>query len=162
VQVRRVAPGQAGIGGQRVMDVMQCVPLRPRQLELVVLLGTHIERYGTGKDGRLFIGPRGGVVAEWSYLDVFHQASRVTLTDAEAHRPLMGRPYDLRHAAVSTWLNAGVPRTQVAEWAGHSVLLRAYAKCIVGQQHEAKRRIEDATRDEPREVAADDAEYELG
>jgi len=36
----------------------------------------------------------------------------------------------------------------VADWAGHSVdvLLRVYAKCISGQQHEAKRRIEEATR----------------
>jgi len=67
----------------------------------------------------------------------------------------MGRPYDLRHAAVSTWLNAGVPAAQVADWAGHSVdvLLRVYVKCIAGQQGEAKRRIEDAMRplerDEP-------------
>jgi hypothetical protein len=40
-----------------------------------------------------------------------------------------------------------VPAPQVAEWAGHSVdvLLRVYAKCISGQQHEAKRRIEEAT-----------------
>ena len=60
----------------------------------------------------------------------------------------MGRPYDLRHAAVSTWLNAGVPAAQVAEWAGHSVdvLLRVYVKCIAGQQGEAKRRIEEAMR----------------
>jgi hypothetical protein len=52
------------------------------------------------------------------------------------------------HAAVSTWLNAGVPAPQVAEWAGHSVdvLLRVYAKCITGQQADAKRRIEEATR----------------
>jgi len=31
---------------------------------------------------------------------------------------LAGRPYDLRHAAVSLWLNAGVPATEVAERAG--------------------------------------------
>ena len=43
--------------------------------------------------------------------------------------PFALRPYDLRHAAVSTWLDAGVGRTQVAEWAGHSValLLQVYA-----------------------------------
>jgi len=37
---------------------------------------------------------------------------------------------------------------QVADWAGHSVhvLLRVYAKCISGQQDEAKRRILEATR----------------
>ncbi len=44
------------------------------------------------------------------------------------------RPYDLRHAAISTWLNSGVPPTKVATWAGHSVdiLLKIYAKCIDG------------------------------
>jgi hypothetical protein len=53
-----------------------------------------------------------------------------------------------RHAAVSAWLNAGVPAPQVADWAGHSVdvLLRVYAKYISGQQAEAQRRIEEATR----------------
>jgi hypothetical protein len=61
----------------------------------------------------------------------------------EAASPLAARPYDLRHATVSTWLNAGVPPTQVAEWAGHSVhvLLRVYAKCIVGQDEAARLRI---------------------
>jgi integrase len=99
-------------------------------------------------NGQIFTGPRGGIIAEWGYLEVFHAARREALTPAEAQTPLMGRPYDLRHAAVSTWLNAGVPAAQVAEWAGHSVdvLLRVYVKCIAGQQGEAKRRIEDAMR----------------
>jgi len=40
-------------------------------------------------------------------------------------------------------LNAGVPATQVAEWAGHSVavLLRVYAKCIAGQEDSAQQRV---------------------
>src|SRR5207247_10444215 len=69
-------------------------------------------------------------------------AREEALAGTEAKSPLMGRPYDLRHAAVSTWLNAGVPAAQVAEWAGHStdVLLRVYVKCIAGQQGEAKDR----------------------
>jgi hypothetical protein len=48
---------------------------------------------------------------------------------------------------VSTWLNAGVAPPQVADWAGHSVhvLLRVYARCISGQQAEAKQRILDLT-----------------
>jgi hypothetical protein len=48
--------------------------------------------------------------------------------------------------ADSTWLNAGVPATQVAAWAGHSVavLLQIYAKCLVGQQDAARRRIDAA------------------
>lgn len=47
---------------------------------------------------------------------------------------------------MSTWLNAGVPAPQVAEWAGHSVhvLLKVYAKCIDGQEEAARRRIENA------------------
>ena len=79
------------------------------------------------------------------------QARDDAFTPSETASLLARRPYDLRHAAVSTWLNAGVPAPQVAEWAGHSVdvLLRVYAKCISGQQEDAKRRIEEATR--PRE-----------
>jgi integrase len=62
--------------------------------------------------------------------------------------PLARRPYDLRHACVSTWLNGGVAPTQIAEWAGHSVdiLLRIYAKGLIGQDEIAKRRITEALR----------------
>lgn len=61
----------------------------------------------------------------------------------EVATPLARRPYDLRHAGVWTWLNAGVPSTQVAEWAGHSVAVphQIYAKTIVGQDEVARRRI---------------------
>jgi integrase len=133
------------------------VPIHP---ELVTLLRDHLERFGTGPGGRIFSGPRGGIVAEWSYLEVFHAARREALSDAEAMTPLLGRPYDLRHAAVSTWLNAGVPAAQVAEWAGHSVdvLLRVYIKCIAGQQGEAKRRIEDAMRPQEEDILARDSD----
>jgi hypothetical protein len=44
-------------------------------------------------------------------------ARPAALTPDEAASQLARRPYDLRHAAVSTWLNAGVPATQVAAWA---------------------------------------------
>ena len=37
-----------------------------------------------------------------------------SLMPAEVASPLRRRPYDLRHAAVSTWLNGGVPALQVA------------------------------------------------
>ncbi len=42
----------------------------------------------------------------------------------------------------------GVYPTQVAEWAGHGVdvLLRIYAKCVVGQDELAKCRISEALR----------------
>ena len=64
----------------------------------------------------------------------------------EVASPLAGRPYDLRHAAVSLWLNAGVPATEVAERAGHSVevLLRVYAKCLDDGEGITNQRIEAA------------------
>ena len=73
-------------------------------------------------------------------------ARAATLIDTECASPLAKRLRDLRYAAVSLWLNAGVPPTQVAEWAGHSVnvLLSVYAKCVYGQDEVARIRIEAA------------------
>jgi hypothetical protein len=52
----------------------------------------------------------------------------------------------LRHAAVSTWLNAGVPPADVAQWAGHSVeiLLKIYAKCLDGGMELLRKRVQEA------------------
>jgi hypothetical protein len=57
------------------------------------------------------------------------------------------------HAAVSTWLNAGVPAPQLAARAGHSVrvLLEVYAKCIDGEQEAARQRIESVPGIKPAE-----------
>jgi integrase len=79
---------------------------------------------------------------------VWGRAREKVLTPREQGSPLAKRPYDLRHTCLSTWLNAGVPPRQVAEWAGHSleVLLRTYAKCMVGQDQTARRRIADALK----------------
>lgn len=122
------------------------VPAHP---ELVSLLRAHLDEFGAAPDGRLFVGPRGGTIGESTYLAVWHKAREQALAPAEYRSSLAGVPYDLRHAAVSTWLNGGVPPTQVAAWAGHSVevLLRTYAKCIVGQDDLARRRIEEALKD---------------
>lgn len=116
----------------------------PSPPALTALLHTHLSEHGTAPDGRLFRGVRGGELAESTYCRVWRKARTQALSAAEAASPLAGRPYDLRHAAVSTWLNAGVPSTQVAEWAGHSlaVLLQIYAKCLVGQEEAARRRID--------------------
>jgi integrase len=65
---------------------------------------------------------------------------------AQVTSPLARRPYDLRHAAASLWLNAGVPATEVARRLGHSVavLLRVYANCIDGADEGSNDRIGDA------------------
>lgn len=77
------------------------------------------------------------------------------LSETEYDSPLAKRPYDLRHAAVSLWLNSGVPPTQVAEWAGHSVhvLLKVYAKCVYGQEESSKLRIAAALANPVEEAA---------
>jgi integrase len=85
---------------------------------------------------------RDGDLSDSVYGRVWASAREAALTAEEAASPLARQPSDLRHA-VSTWLNAGVPPTQVAEWAGHSVavLLRVYAKCLAGQEDAARRRV---------------------
>lgn len=61
------------------------------------------------------------------------------------------RPYDLRHACLSTWLNAGIDPAQVAEWAGNSggVLLSTYAKCVSGRETANRRLAEEAFQAKP-------------
>ncbi|WP_284735397.1 hypothetical protein [Nonomuraea sp. NEAU-A123] len=77
---------------------------------------------------------------------VWREARTYGLTPDQVASPLAARPYDLRHAAVSLWLNAGVHAPEAAERAGHGVdvLLRVYAKCIDGQREVANQRILDA------------------
>ncbi|MGW1990106.1 tyrosine-type recombinase/integrase [Embleya sp. NPDC001921] len=130
----------------RADETTRRVPAPPA---LVRRLRSHVEGFGYGAGGLLFVGPLGGLLAESSHLPVWRAARAAALTEEECGSPLAARPYDLRHAAVSTWLNAGVPPAQVAEWAGHSVavLLRVYAKCIVGQDASARKLVDVALRD---------------
>jgi len=122
------------------------VPAHP---ELTELLREHLDSFGTATDGRFFGGVRGGELPTITYRRAWTKARQTALTAAEQASPLARRPYDLRHACLSTWLNGGVYPTQVAEWAGHGVdvLLRIYAKCVVGQDELAKRRISEALRE---------------
>lgn len=121
------------------------VPAHP---ELTSLLREHLDKFSAASDGRLFSGVRGGELPTVTYRRAWIKAREAVLTAAEQASPLARRPYDLRHACLSTWLNGGVYPTQVAEWAGHGVdvLLRIYAKCIAGQDELAKRRISEALR----------------
>ena len=97
---------------------------------------------------RIFASDRGQTIASTAISDVWAEARTLALTPAQVVSPLAGRPYDLRHAAVSLWLNAGVPATEVAERAGHSVevLLRVYAKCLDDNEAVANKRIDAALR----------------
>jgi integrase len=121
----------------------------PIPRELVELLRAHTEEFGAAPDGRLFRASRGGYLSESKYSQVWKAAREIVLTPAQVASPLAGRPYDLRHAAVSLWLNCGVPATEVAYRAGHgvAVLLRVYAGCIDGDAAVINDRIEQALVD---------------
>lgn len=132
------------------------VPAHP---ELVCAYRAHLQEFGTGVGGRLFVTRtgRGGhpiappfqnPVSLSTVYRVWAAARAKALTPVQAGSPLAARPYDLRHACVSTWLHAGVDPTQVAAWAGHSVavLLRVYAACLDDREALAMQRIEVALR----------------
>lgn len=110
------------------------------------MLHAHLREFGIGEGGRLFPGERAPELPKLTYMRAWRAARAVAFTKEVQASPLARTPYDLRHACVSTWLNGGVPATQVAEWAGHSVeiLLKVYAKCLDGRDEVARRRVQEA------------------
>ncbi len=67
----------------------------------------HHAAYGTAPDGRLFRGTRGGPLSGSLYGRAWQSARVLALGPELAAGGLARRPYDLRHAALSLWLNAG-------------------------------------------------------
>lgn len=134
-----------GLKNRPTEDVRR-VPIPP---QFVSILREHLDTFGTAADGRLFASEGGGVVSSSTYYRVWQEARLLALPPAAAATPLASGPYDLRHSALSTWLNAGVDPTEVTERAGNSVevLLSRYAKCLDGRQEVANRRIEDLLRE---------------
>ncbi|WP_282084373.1 tyrosine-type recombinase/integrase [Streptomyces tendae] len=125
---------------QREAGEVRTVPIPP---PLVRLLLDHVKEFGTAEDGRLFSSERGNVIAASSYSRVWKRARELALLPHQVTSVMAARPYDLRHAGVSQWLNSGVPAPEVAARAGHSVdvLLKIYAKCVDGQEAEMNDRI---------------------
>jgi integrase len=127
---------------QRARGEVRVVPCAPALTEL---LHAHIAEFGVQPDGRLFVGERNaGELPTMTIGRVWRRARQAAFMPEVAASPLARTPYDLRHAAVSTWLNGGVPPTTVAEWAGHSVeiLLRIYAKCLDGSDALIRQRVQ--------------------
>ncbi|HEY5989110.1 MAG TPA: hypothetical protein VIV12_22425 [Streptosporangiaceae bacterium] len=112
--------------------------------QLVRLLRDHIRAYGTGEGGRLFRSPRGGLLHESCYGRAWHAARAAALGPELTATPLVRRPYDLRHSALSLWLARGAPAAEIAARAGHSVqvLLAVYAHRIPGHDQIANSKIE--------------------
>jgi integrase len=126
---------------QRAVGEVRRVPCPP---VLTGCIRRHIVQFGLGPGGRLFVGERNK--AELPVLTInriWRQARAAVLTPEVYASPLAETPYDLRHAAVSTMLNAGISPTDVAEIAGQSpeVLWRNYAKCLDGGAAELRRRM---------------------
>jgi integrase len=128
---------------RRARNATRSVPIPP---QLVALLTKHLDEFGTAPDGRLFRGMSDGPLAETRYGAVWRRARKLAFTPEQFESRLAARPYDLRHAGVSLWLNAGTPPTEVAARAGHSVavLLRVYAACLDGEDESINARITDA------------------
>jgi integrase len=120
----------------------------PIPLELVVLLREHIDLFGTAPDGRLFRSENGNPIHPSTWWRVWYKVRCATLNAEELAGPLMRRPYDLRHPGVTWRLNSGVPATEVAAWAGHSVevLMRVYARCVTGLEDVWTSRMDGALR----------------
>jgi integrase len=144
--------------GRRARKPSRRVPIPP---ELVVLLREHNERFGVDSDGRLFRSENGHPFQPSTWWQVWQKVRALSLTPAQRATPLMRRPYDLRHSGVTWRLNSGVPPTEVAAWAGHSVevLMRIYARCMTGLEDVWISRMDDALHMERRQDEdEDDAE----
>jgi len=124
----------------RPHGAIRMVPVPP---VLVAMLRTHVNAYGTAPDGRLFQGTRGGPLSESVYGRAWHAARALALGPELDASGLARRPYDLRHAALSLWLNAGGDPAQIAARAGNSVavLLTVYTHCIHGHDDQLNQHI---------------------
>ncbi len=124
----------------RAEDDSRRVPIPP---VLVRILSDHLARAGAGPDGLLFRTAKGGPLPNASYTDIWRRARPFGLPPVQVNSPLAGRPYDLRHAAVSSWIAAGVPLPEIARRAGHTVsmLTTVYAKVIYGSGDDMNKRI---------------------
>ncbi|MFG2792892.1 tyrosine-type recombinase/integrase [Streptomyces sp. NPDC048419] len=123
------------------------VPIPP---VLVAILQAHLKVFGTAKEGRVFGNERGGVVGSSTYWRVWEEAREYALPPERIDSPLAGRPYDLRHACITRWLNAGVPIAEVARRVGNSpeVIHRRYHGCIDGHEEAANAKISKSLEEE--------------
>ena len=112
----------------RAVGSVREVPLPP---PLVERLRTHV---ATWDDDMLFRNVNGRPMTTASYQPIWKRARAAAWED----RPelLTTTVYDLRHAAATMMLSAGVPPAEVARRLGHSidVLLRVYAGVLVEER----------------------------
>lgn len=132
----------------RAPDTVRTVPISPA---LAAILRGHLTAFEPGPDGRVFASHYGQIISPRTCQKVFRKARTAAFTEQEAASPLASRIYDLRHACLTRWLNAGVPAPDVATWAGNSVevLHRHYYNCVAGQLADNQQKITAAEQHAP-------------
>jgi len=121
------------------------VPLTP---ELVAVLRDHIGRFAHKGNDLLFTYDNGGMWDPAKHWIEVWQPGRAALfpasdTSARGQKLANLRRHDLRHAACSAWLNAGVSPKVAQQWSGHSqlsVFLDVYQGVIEGAEDEGVRK----------------------
>jgi integrase len=132
---------------QRDPDEERPVPIPPA---LVRFLREHIAEFGIAEDGRIFSNERGGILGASTYSRAWEDARQLALPPTKVASPLAGRPYDLRHAAITLWLNEAVPVAEIARRVGNSteVIHKRYEGCVDGQEQAINDQIQAAFGDE--------------
>lgn len=128
----------------RPEGAVRSVPLPP---ELVSLLRQHMATWPPTA-GLVFTNAAGRSVTAENYGKVWNRAKAQIWP--EGHHLNTTTPYDLRHAAATSILRAGVAPSEVARRLGHSVdvLLRVYAGVTRDESERANRAIEQEFRRE--------------
>jgi integrase len=73
----------------RAVGETRRVPCPP---ELTALFHSHLKQFPPGKDGRLFCGERGGVLANVTYMRLWRRAREAAFTAEQCASPLAARP----------------------------------------------------------------------
>ncbi len=110
------------------------VPIPP---VLVTMLTDWVDTIDSTESDRLFLTRNGNQPTPSNWTRAWHRALR------SVDQPTL-RIYDCRHAAATTWLQAGVPLGEAARRLGHSVetLVSTYVGSLTGDEEIANARIE--------------------
>jgi integrase len=142
--------------------VRRRVPI-PRHL--VPILREHMDRYVDRRPNALVCtAPNGGRINLSNFhRDVWEPARRAAFPEESPLRRV--RRHDLRHSAITAWLNSGVLLKTAQQWSGHrrlSVLLDTYLGVMTGDADVSLRRVEEALDDALAEGDEADAKPDSG